>query len=257
MGVRHAPREPVAESMLRGKSAYITDAAISVWIRELTGVMPPGEELNPTTAEGYAAFGLLLDQALGSLEQSKRNKMLQQIFFTIAQGEEAQDLMAGAYRGSNKNPIFALEAFILAHQADIYPPLWVLDWLYDAFVSYVGSDCEKDLLTLLGINRGKGKSTLIGEARTLKAEVAAMQEMAILNSFGVSIADSAVMVSGRYEAADATTLSPDTLVKYFKHRKWSAFSRLLKPTTKHFSRDAIKADIAAIYPAHTIPNRWK
>ena len=54
-----------------------------------------------------------------------------------------------------KNPVHLIQAFMLAHQAGIYPPLWVLNSLCEAFKGLQISGGVKSLDTLLGLRSGK------------------------------------------------------------------------------------------------------
>ncbi len=52
-----------------------------------------------------------------------------------------------------KNPILAMEAFILAHKMKTCPPLWVIDFFADAFKKYHDKLGLVDLESILGLKR--------------------------------------------------------------------------------------------------------
>ncbi len=55
-----------------------------------------------------------------------------------------------------KNPILAMEAFILAHKMKTCPPLWTIDFFADAFKKYHDKLGLVDLESILGL-KGVGK----------------------------------------------------------------------------------------------------
>ncbi len=55
-----------------------------------------------------------------------------------------------------KNPVLAIEAFILAHELKVYPPLWALKFFSDAFKRYHDKLGLVDLDSILGL-KGVGK----------------------------------------------------------------------------------------------------
>jgi len=63
-----------------------------------------------------------------------------------------------------KNPIYAIEGFLLAKNANLYPPFWVLEWLSKGFEEYHKSNGRKPIDQLLGFT-GKVFKKLIEEDR--------------------------------------------------------------------------------------------
>lgn len=63
-----------------------------------------------------------------------------------------------------RNPIYALEAFIIAYGAGLYPPLFVLEWLYNSFQAYHISNGNEKIDDLLGFT-GRVFKKLIEEDR--------------------------------------------------------------------------------------------
>jgi hypothetical protein len=55
------------------------------------------------------------------------------------------------------NPIYLIEAFLLAYQLGLYPPPWVLAVLAEAFQEFYDSQGRKSVETLLGLT-GRGKT---------------------------------------------------------------------------------------------------
>jgi hypothetical protein len=63
-----------------------------------------------------------------------------------------------------KNPIYAIEGFLLAKNANLYPPFWVLEWLSKGFEEYYKSNGRKPIDQLLGFT-GRVFKKLIEEDR--------------------------------------------------------------------------------------------
>lgn len=63
-----------------------------------------------------------------------------------------------------KNPIYALEAFLLTRDAGLYPPFWALEWLLKGFEEYHKSNGRKPIDEFLGFT-GRSFKKLIEEDR--------------------------------------------------------------------------------------------
>lgn len=56
----------------------------------------------------------------------------------------------------NNDPLMALEAFLLAHESGIYPPVWVLNYMAGIFKTFHDSMGMKSLDKLFGFKKGRG-----------------------------------------------------------------------------------------------------
>ena len=67
------------------------------------------------------------------------------------------------------NPVMAIQAFLIAHDAGLYPPAWALSWLLDAFRAFDAAQGKKRLDKLLRTTRGRGQDpvfkTLLNDER--------------------------------------------------------------------------------------------
>lgn len=101
-----------------------------------------------------------------------------------------------------KNPIYAIEAFLLAHEAGLYPPLWVLEYMTKVFWEYHNSKGKKSLDKLFELNkRGrhskKFKLVLIEDRNQML-----MRDVFRLSVLGYSIINASEMVVRRLEETD-------------------------------------------------------
>ena len=98
-----------------------------------------------------------------------------------------------------KNPVYAIEAFINAHQAGLYPPLSILNFLADTFKKYHEMLGDVSLDKLLGFSGWKGqypafKQVIMNEDRDqpLMLDIYRLRRL-----FNISVEKSAAMVSAR------------------------------------------------------------
>ena len=56
------------------------------------------------------------------------------------------------------NPVYALEAYLVAHKAGLYPPEWVLDWLESGLAKYSDGLGMEQLEKCLGFPKGRGQT---------------------------------------------------------------------------------------------------
>lgn len=99
-----------------------------------------------------------------------------------------------------KNPIFAIEAFLIARESKLFPPMWVLNWLGEAFKKYHSGQGTQSLEKMFGLVPGRGQSPLfkaLGEEE--RDEMLALDVWRLRTLFNVSIETAATMVSRRLE----------------------------------------------------------
>ncbi len=166
------------------------------------------------------------------LDSSQEQHEEDAVFMSILLSNTQNQLFRGIYEATKDNPLYAMEAFVTAHHLGLYPPRWVLDWLYDAFANYLTSSEEEDLAKLLKAKRGQGTQPIIKESRKLKTESNAMNQILGLNISGTSIDDAAAIVAERFEVQGIECPSADTLAERFTKRGWGAISKALKTIIK-------------------------
>jgi hypothetical protein len=121
------------------------------------------------------------------------------------------------------NPVYAMEAFLLARGNNLYAPEWVHQWLSNAFQEYIESGGESDIAKLLGTNPGRGKTK--PHTKRLQDEndyrlMAAIWRIKTAFS-GVSVEDASFMVNQRETEQGRDIATAETLAdKYY--RSWSS-----------------------------------
>lgn len=217
VGVQQPPDEAIPEAELLNDAPYITDAELSNWFSEFHNK-------------------LVKEQPFATTEEDA-------IFGSILLGELQRDIFEGAYKATKHNPVYAMEAFVAAHHVGIYPPLWVLDWLYGAFSEFLTSPDEQDLAKLLLVKRGRGKPLVKEEAQRVQVETAALNQILALTATGKSIMDAAVIVADQFESQGMECQSAETLAERFTKRGWGLLAKELKKAAKEAS------------PAHSKPTK--
>jgi len=99
-----------------------------------------------------------------------------------------------------KNPIVAMEAFVIAHQARIFPPMWALTFFAENFEEYHASLGEVSLDKVLGLSRGKGQPPAFKELINSERNDNIIQEAyRLCHMFDISREKAAYMVFRRIE----------------------------------------------------------
>jgi hypothetical protein len=209
IGAQELPEETISESELSKIDAYITDTELADWAQDFQ--LRQQEDKPFQTTEEDA------------------------IYLSIVLGDLQQCIFNGVYPTTKENPVYAMEAFVETHKRGIYPPLWVLDWLQEAFEKYLTSPDVEDLAKLLKTNRGKGKTTAKNEAQMLLDESSVMQQILWLNIEGISIEKAAALVTERLEEQQIECLTPETFARRFSRRGWSSIARAVNKANKKSS----------------------
>jgi len=203
VGVVQPLDETLSEEELSKLDLYITDTELSDWFQRFQKNVLAG----------------------------KSNELIEEdtIYLSLILSDLQRELFGGAYEATNENPLFAMEAFVAAHHLGLYPPPWVLDWLYAAFEKYLTSPQEDDIAKLLLAKRGKGKAPVKKENQRLQLETAAMYQIQALNLTGKSIEEAAAMVAASFEARGIVDCpTAETLAERYSKRGWGKVMKLLK-----------------------------
>lgn len=177
------------------------------------GTMQPPEEMilenEIQRLEPYVTANELTEWANAFQHRQEQNKPSNvtaedSIYLSLVLSDLQRTLFNGIYETTKANPVYAMEAFVETHKRGVYPPLWVLDWLHEAFEKYLMSAENGDLALLLKINRGRGKTTAKNEAQMLLNENSIMQQILQLNVDGMSIEKAAAQVAERLEEQQMT-----------------------------------------------------
>lgn len=164
-----------------------------------------------------------------------------------------------------ENPVHLIEAFLLAHEAGMYPPMWVLNKIAEVFREYHASNGNKDLDKLFGFKRGVGQSKAFQNIFEEYRDQCLTRDVFKLNVlFGISIEDAAHMTASRLAempswnttVLDIKEISGETLKdKYLK--KWKKVWDN-KWTKKHVTEMSKEEKIAflKLFPKHSIPPKY-
>jgi len=140
-----------------------------------------------------------------------------------------------------KNPICVVEAFLIAHEAGIYPPMWALDFLHTGFKEYHDSQGLKDLSKLFGLKRGKGQDPifqpLIEEDRD---SMLCLDVYRLQTSFDFSVEEASYMVARRLEETENWNKS---LFKIWQIGEETIKDKYLKKWKNIFDKDFIRDEI--------------
>lgn len=144
---------------------------------------------------------------------------------------------------TTKNPVLALEAFLIAHRAGLYPPKWVLNYMagiFEEFSTALTSTSTKSLDRLFGFKPKQGQSvplkTLLNEQR----DEILCRDVYLLNKlFGIAIEKASEMVARRLEENNYTEMKGPTLKKITAD---TVKDRYLKKWTKIFNDPLLRMD---------------
>jgi len=164
-------------------------------------------------------------------------------------------------RGPFTNPVHAIEAIILAHDAELYPPLEVMDWLVSCLREWHEKGGRITMDAAMALKSPKGGQTANAMREAIKAQF--KEELMIeLNKlrfvFDLTIQEAAGMISARLDKNSNWNRTPFPLPSYqegtlcdmYKKRKcrsWIPDNVVEK--FRAFS-DEEKREILARYPRH-------
>ncbi len=216
LAVEQPPDYEISENELDELDPYITDTELADWYKDFQ------------RRQGASSQELFEEDG---------------IFMSVILGDMQHKIYEGIYEATKDNPLFAIEAFVVAHHLNLYPPRWVLEWLYDAFAKYLASPNEEDLAKLLKAKRGKGKTPIKKESRKLQIETIAMNQILALNFRGIAIEKAAAIVEEQLTARGIEVQSADVLAERFTKRGWGAIARSLKQAINENSDQKSKSDV--------------
>jgi hypothetical protein len=131
--------------------------------------------------------------------------------------------------GQAVDPVTVIEGFLLAHDAGLYPPMWVLNCLATAFRSYYDHQGRKRLDDCLGLNAGQGKNWFREKVLRDLHYWLALQLYRLKVCFKLSLEDAATMLAAKVDEHPVkntsiwtgirTTFSAETLIDKYS-RSW-------------------------------------
>jgi len=253
VAVRHPPTGNVSAQALRTPSPYITNHGYAKLFREIAKLVPA--DLNSTSArpEQLAAVG---EKVLKFLEvhEPRLTDAQRPVFAVVVLSLFQEKLYGGAYAATKRNPLYAIEAFVTFQHLGLYPPLWVLKWLNEAFTAYLQSGDGTSLEALLGVKRKKGQTPIFKEASATHTESAIMREIGVLTILGIPIEHAAYMAEERLRSKKIKCPGAETLASRFVKRGWNWMFKPMKAAT---IPPDVRKEILAAYPGETIPPKYR
>lgn len=95
------------------------------------------------------------------------------------------------------NPVLAIEAFVLACRAGLYPPTWVAHFLAERFQHWHNRQGRSSLDTLLGLRPGRGRDPAFKRLFIEERNEILTIDMARLVALGATIDEAATMCAER------------------------------------------------------------
>jgi len=169
-----------------------------------------------------------------------------------------------------KNPVYLIEAFLVAYNEGLYPDKWILDSIADVFQKYHKSLGEEDMESLFGFKRGPGQETAFKEVINKDRDQILMLDIVRLKIvFGIDIDDAAEMIAARikqtkdfvYKNSNTRKLKAES-IKHKWNNEYCKFyiseirdgswrSELMKWTDKE------KKEYLALFPEESLPLRFR
>lgn len=250
LATRRPPPEVSSEEQI--PYPYLTSDDMAEWFEGLAGMVPTdgANSIEENLELGWNFLSGLEEEVTKGADQETKECTVQIL------NQQQERLFKGIYPTSKGNALFPIQAFLAHHQIGLYPPEWVLEWLYAAFEKYAKSQGQDDIGVLLGTKRKRGQTPIAKELQRILTESALLNEIGYLTLLGASIPDAAYMVQGRMEAVGLPCQSSDTLASVYSKRE---YSKLFSPMKALFSKLPLedRKRMLAMYPAHTIPEKLK
>jgi hypothetical protein len=255
IAVRHPPAGSLSQKTLAAQSTYVIDHGYAEFLQAVANLMPEDKELSRAKPDEIMALGERILKYSQEHEPCIADAEIPIIVAAILSFCQ-ENIHGGIYPGTQRNPVYAMEAFTTFHRLGLYPPLWVLNWLNDAFAAYLKSGGTESLQTLLGVTRRKGQTPIFKEAVAVSTEGATMQEIVGLTLLGISIEDAAFMVEQRLRDRKIKCPSADTLAARFVKKGWSRIAKSQKAVANTVPPETRKKLFAA-YPRDAIPQKFR
>lgn len=156
----------------------------------------------------------------------------------------------------------AIDAFVKAHEASLYPPLWVLNFLYDIFREWQRQDCKTSIDVLLGLKgeKRRGKRVSYTEAINLTKRNHELSEAVhcLILLFDFKIYEASKAVSERRYETHKEYVNPETLKTIYskQYSKYYEEVHSLRESLKEWT-DEQKAKFLQAFPKASLPQRNK
>lgn len=156
--------------------------------------------------------------------------------------------------------VHAINAFITAHEANLYPPLWVLNFLYEIFSQWQKQDCKESLDKLLGLKglKRRGKRVSYTEAINLtKRNHELSDEVYCLKFlFDFKLYEACEAVSERRKETHKEYVYPKTLETIYIKKFSKNFEKddFLRESLRKWTNEE-KAQFLRTFPEESLPQK--
>ena len=158
-----------------------------------------------------------------------------------------------------KNPVLAIEAFLLAYEIGLYPPLWALSYVTEVFKAYHNSLGKKSLDNLFGINKKNQHTSKFKALLNEQRDQMVTRDLFRLTVLGYSINDASAMIAERLNQTEwdrtglkLKALDADTIQQLYT-RKWKYYfnCKRCRENTKEFL-EINKDEFLSTFPSKTL-----
>jgi hypothetical protein len=129
---------------------------------------------------------------------------------------------------ASENPLFLMNAFVLARHHSKIPPNYLLDFVAMAFDDYLKKGGVVSLDKIFGLKKGKGQTPAVKDAEVYTTDYLRMLDIVVLlDVFHKTLSDAVEMVyrkhatTSEYEE-DIECSGADTLAQKFTRNHWKA-----------------------------------
>lgn len=101
------------------------------------------------------------------------------------------------------NGLYLVSAFLLAHEAGFFPPIWVLDAIVAAFKEYWDEPQKNSMGLLLGLQKKRGQyAAHVSAARRARDYEIATDMWILEQRFGLTVNEAAEVVGAKYATSN-------------------------------------------------------
>lgn len=155
--------------------------------------------------------------------------------------------------------VHAINAFITAQEANLYPPLWVLNFFYEIFREWKKQDCKTSLDVLLGLKGLKRRGKRVSQTEAIKLNnrnhelSEAVYRLKFLFDFKLYEACNAV--SARRKETHKEYVYPKTLETIYikKYSKYYEKNDDLRESLQKWTKEE-KAKFLGTFPQESLPD---
>lgn len=175
--------------------------------------------------------GELTQEEIGKIPAYVSNSVKMDIDESFSQTICSLELNESGFKSPEhkaKKPIFALEAFLVSHEAGLYPPKWVLNYISEIFSEWYEAQGTISFDKLFNVKCGKGQEPIFKrDLESRRDETLCLTVFGLKLLYGLTIEEACYMAQRRLEESPnwnktkfgLKEISADTIRDKYK-RKW-------------------------------------